>query len=125
MRDPVYSCPLHPTWYASGWPINSGKLLQRATVQLLQRSQRLTSGEETAYGLGWDLESVTFAGEQTRAAGHNGASLGGMVASLMTFPEHAIVVSLTSNISYADTAAVGSRIAQAFADHRKRPARSE
>ena len=64
-----------------GMAINSGKLLQPATVQLLQTSQRLASGEETGYGLGWDLETVTLAGKQTRVVGHDGESLGGMVAS--------------------------------------------
>ena len=52
--------------------INSGKLLQPATVQLLQTSQRLPSGQETGYGLGWDLETVTLAGKQTRMIGHDG-----------------------------------------------------
>ena len=37
--------------------INSGKLLQPGTVQLLQSPQRLSSGQETGYGLGWDLET--------------------------------------------------------------------
>ena len=103
--------------------INSGKLLQPATVQLLQTSQRLASGEETGYGLGWDLETVALAGEQTRWVGHDGESLGGMVASLMTFPEHGIVVSVTSNISYADTSSLALKIAQAFAEQGKSPAR--
>jgi CubicO group peptidase (beta-lactamase class C family) len=103
--------------------INSGKLLQPATVQLLQMPQRLASGQETGYGLGWDLETVALAGEQTRWVGHDGKSLGGMVASLMTFPEHGIVVSVTSNISYADTEAVALKIAQAFAERRRSPAR--
>jgi CubicO group peptidase (beta-lactamase class C family) len=96
-----------------------GTLLQPATVRLLQTSQRLTSGEETGYGLGWDLETVALANEQTHSAGHDGTSLGGDVASLMTFPEHGIVVSVTSNISYAETSAVALKIAQAFAEQRR------
>ena len=48
--------------------------------------------------------------------GHDGESLGGMVASFMTFPEHGIVVAVTSNISYADTYSVALKIAQAFAE---------
>ena len=47
-----------------GMAINSGKLLQPATVQLLQTSQRLPSGQETGYGLGWDLETVALAGNK-------------------------------------------------------------
>ncbi len=57
-------------------------------------------------------------------AGHDGESLGGMVASLMTVPEHGIVVSVTSNTSYADTFAVALKIAQAFAEQGRSPART-
>jgi hypothetical protein len=95
--------------------INSGKLLQPATVQSLQTSQRLASGQETGYGLGWDLETVALAGKQTGLVGHDGEMLGGMVASFMTFPAHGIVVAVASNISYADTYSVAVRMAQAFA----------
>jgi serine beta-lactamase-like protein LACTB len=103
--------------------IDSGRLLRSATVQLLQTSLRLPTGEETGYGLGWDLETVALAGKQTPVIGHDGDSLGGMVASLMTFPEHGLVVSAISNISYADTFGVGVKIAQAFVDQGRSPAR--
>jgi serine beta-lactamase-like protein LACTB len=95
------------------------KLLQRDTVDTFQASQRLPSGEETGYGLGWDLEPVTLAGEQTHVVGHDGEIGGGMVASLMTFPERGIVVAVMSNISYADTFTIGSKIAEAFAKRGK------
>ena len=39
-----------------------------------------------------------------------------MVASFMTFLEHGIVVSVTSNISYADTYSLAVKIAEAFAE---------
>jgi serine beta-lactamase-like protein LACTB, mitochondrial len=131
MREIDYSCYAGSSAFLStpsdlvrfGIAINSGKLLQPPTVQVLQTPQRLASGQESGYGLGWDLETVALAGEQTRAVGHDGESLGGMVASLMTFPEHGIVVSVTSNISYADTFAVALKIAQAFAEQGKGPAR--
>jgi serine beta-lactamase-like protein LACTB, mitochondrial len=133
MRELDYSCYAGSSVFVStptdlvryAIAIASGKLLQPATVHLLQTSQRLRSGQETGYGLGWDLETVALTGKDTRVVGHDGDSLGGTVASLMTFPEHGIVVAVTSNISYADTFALGSKIAQAFADDRKRPARSE
>ena len=131
MRPIDYSCYAGSSAFLStpsdlvrfGLAINSGKLLQPATVQLLHTPQRLPSGEETGYGLGWDLETVTLAGEQTRWVGHDGTSLGGMVASLMTFPGHGIVVSVTSNISHADTEAMALKIAQAFSERGKSPAR--
>jgi CubicO group peptidase (beta-lactamase class C family) len=103
--------------------INSGRLLQPATVRLLQTSQRLPSGEETGYGLGWDLETVTLADAPTRWVGHDGTTMGGMVASFITFPERGIVVSVMSNIAYADAESLAVNIAQAFAGRGKNPAR--
>jgi CubicO group peptidase (beta-lactamase class C family) len=91
MRPINYSCYAGASVFLStpsdlarfGMAINSGKLLKPATVELLQTSQRLPSGQETGYGLGWDLETVALAGQQ-------------------------------SNISYADTAAIALKIADAF-----------
>ena len=97
-----------------GMAINSGKLLQPATVQLLQAPQRLTSGQETGYGLGWDLETVTLAGAPMHWVGHDGTSMGGMVASFITFPERGLVVSVMSNIAYADAEALAVKVAQAW-----------
>ena len=130
MRPLDYSCYAGASVFVStpsdlvrfGMAINSGKLLQPATVELLQTSQRLASGEETGYGLGWYLKTVTLAGKQTRVIGHDGDSLGGMVASLMTFPEYGIVVAVTSNISYADTFSLAVKVAEAFAEQANRPA---
>jgi CubicO group peptidase (beta-lactamase class C family) len=98
-----------------GMGMSSGQLLKPATVEWLQTSQRLASGEETGYGLGWYVKTVTLAGKPTRVIGQDGDSLGGMVASLMTFPEYGIVVAVTSNISYADTSSLAVKIAEAFA----------
>jgi len=129
MRPIDYSCYAGASAFLStpsdlvrfGMAINSGTLLQPATVQLLQTSQRLTSGQETGYGLGWDLEMVDVAARQTRLVGHDGESLGGMVASLMTLPDYGIVVAVTSNISYADTYSLAVSIAQSFAERGRPP----
>jgi serine beta-lactamase-like protein LACTB, mitochondrial len=122
MRPIDYSCYAGSSVFLStpsdlvrfAMAINSGKLLKPDTVHLLQTSQRLPSGQETGYGLGWDLETVTLAAEQTRIVGHDGDSLGGMVTSFWTFPG-GIVVAVTSNTSYADTSSLASKIAEAFA----------
>ena len=58
----------HPRQGSGG---QAGTFLQPATVQLLQTSQRLPSGEETGYGLGWDLETIEFGGAQTTTVGHD------------------------------------------------------
>lgn len=130
MRELDYSCYAGSSVFVStpsdlarfAMAIDSGTLVQPATVKLLQTSQRLTSGDDTGYGLGWDLETVTLSGAQARMVGHDGDSLGGMVASFMAFPEQGIVVAVTSNISYADTSAIAVKIAQAFAEQGGGPA---
>jgi serine beta-lactamase-like protein LACTB, mitochondrial len=129
MRPLDYSCYAGASVYVStasdlvrfALAIDGGKLLQPATVQSLQAPQRLSSGKETGYGLGWDLETVTVGDKQTRWVGHDGQVLGGMAASLMTFPDYGIVVSLISNTSYADTESLGLSIAKAFAEHASSP----
>lgn len=99
-----------------GMAINGGKLLKPGTVQELQTSLQLASGEESGYGLGWDVGTIPLAGEDARTAGHDGEVLGGMVASLLTLPDHGIAVAVTSNISYTDTGALAVSIAEAFAE---------
>ena len=131
MRPIDYSCYAGASAFLStpsdlvrfGLAMNAGTLLKPETVETLQTSQRLASGEETGYGLGWDLETVALAGEQTPAVGHDGDLLGGMVASLMTFRERGLVVAVTSNISYADTASLALSVADAFAERDGNPAR--
>lgn len=122
MRPLNYSCYAGSSVFVStptdlvrfALAINGGKLLKADTVQLLQASQRTTSGQETGYGLGWDRESVTLGGKPTTVVGHDGDSLGGTVSSLMTF-QNGIVVAVTSNVSYADTPGIALKIAEAFA----------
>jgi serine beta-lactamase-like protein LACTB len=131
MRPLDYSCYAGASAFVStpsdlarfGMAMNSGKILKPAAVDMLQTSQRLASGDETGYGLGWSLKTVMLAGKQTRVVGHDGNSFGGMAASLMTFPEYGIVVAVTSNISYADTSAIGLKIAESFVEQGKIPAR--
>jgi CubicO group peptidase (beta-lactamase class C family) len=103
--------------------IDGARLLQPATVKTLQISQRLASGEETGYALGWDLESVSLQGESTTTVGHDGEFFIGGSASLSTFPDRGLVVAVTTNTSFADTAAIALKIAEAFAAQGKSPGR--
>ena len=131
MRDLDYSCYAGASVFLStpsdlvrfGLAINNGKLLQPATVRLLQASQGLPSGQETGYGLGWDLETATVSGQSTVVVGHDGDSLGGMVASFITLPDRGIVVAVISNTSYADTFGLATKIAEPFAELTAGPAR--
>jgi serine beta-lactamase-like protein LACTB len=105
-----------------GIAINSGRLLQSGTVKLLQTPQRLASGEQTGYGLGWDLETVSLVGESTTMAGHDGEFFIGGSTSLMTFPDRGLVVAVTTNTSFAKTFPVALKVAQAFAEQGRNPA---
>jgi serine beta-lactamase-like protein LACTB len=98
-----------------GMAVNGRKLLQPATVESFQTSQRLRTGEETGYGLGWDLETVELAGAPTRTVGHDGESIGGRNSSLLTFREQGIVVAVMTNTSWADTFGLAVKLANAFA----------
>ncbi|MGE3276639.1 MAG: serine hydrolase domain-containing protein [Vicinamibacterales bacterium] len=94
--------------------INSGGLLRPATVETLQTSQRVASGDETGFGLGWDLETVTLGGTDTRVVGYDGELRGGRLATFLTVPGSGLVVAVTANISHADTTSLALRIAEAF-----------
>jgi serine beta-lactamase-like protein LACTB, mitochondrial len=105
-----------------GMAFSGGNLLQPATVKLLQTPLALASGEQTDYGLGWTVETVPLAGEPTRMASHGTkADFIGGTASLMTFPERGIVVAVTTNISFANTASIAQRIASVFAEQAANP----
>lgn len=106
-----------------GMAFSSGKLVQPATVTLLQTPQRLASGQETGYGLGWQLETLPLAGAPTLMASHGTKDdFIGTTASLLTFPERGIVIAVTTNTSFADTRKIALSIAQAFAEEAKKPA---
>ena len=63
--------------------IQGGKLLKPGTVQQLQTPERLPSGAETGYGLGWELETHPLAGQPTRMADHGSKEgfIGGTTSS--------------------------------------------
>lgn len=107
-----------------GLAASSSTLLKPESIQQLQTPQRLSSGKETGYGLGWELETLSLAGHPTRMAGHGSReNFMGATTSLMTFPERGLVVAVMANISFADTKSIALDIAQAFADQGRNPAR--
>ena len=99
--------------------INGGRLLKPDTVRMLQTSQHLASGDETGYGLGWDLETVSLGGRTTDTVGHDSEFVIGGSTSLMTFPARGLVVAVTTNITFANTSAIAVKIAEAFPDQAK------
>jgi CubicO group peptidase (beta-lactamase class C family) len=109
-----------------GLALNGETLLQRSTIRKLRSPQLLASGEETEYGLGWMLDTVTLAGQQTQLASHASRTPLGGSASFLTFPERGLVVAVTSNISFANTTSIALKLAEAFAGsttHEENPPR--
>ena len=106
-----------------GLAVDSGTVLQPATLETLQSAQRLNSGEDTGYGLGWKLETLDLVGTPSRMVGHGTkADFIGGTTYLMTFPDRGLVVAVATNISFADTKSIALGIAQAFAQAAKSPA---
>lgn len=106
-----------------GLAMQRGAFVRPETVARLQGPVRLSSGQPTGFGLGWDLGTATLAGTATRMVGRRGTVLGGRVASLVTYPDLGLVVAVTSNTSYADTTTLARDLAAAFAAHAARAAR--
>jgi serine beta-lactamase-like protein LACTB len=105
-----------------GMAVNSGTLLKPATVNMLQTPQRLLSGQETEYGLGWMLETFPLAGKPTRVAGHASRTMLGSSASFVTLPERGIVVAVMSNTSDASLRPTALSLARAFLERSTAPA---
>jgi CubicO group peptidase (beta-lactamase class C family) len=98
-----------------GMAFESGALLPSATVRMFQTRQLLASGEETAYGLGWMLETVPLAGDPARMASHASLTPVGGSTSFVTFPERGLAVAVTANTSFKHLRFVALQIAEAFA----------
>lgn len=122
-QDGAYSCTAGAGGFLStpsdlvrfGVAVGEGRLLQPATVALLQTSQRLASAKETGYGLGWDIETIQLPGGEAQAVGHDGEFGMGGSTSLIMLRKQGIVVAVTTNISHADTSSIAVGIARAFA----------
>ena len=88
----------------------NGEVLTAETVNLLTTSQRTSDGEETGYGIGWQIETDS-AGR--RIVGHSGGSVGGSTA-FITYPEANVVVALISNMSGVDYDSLPRQIGRLF-----------
>lgn len=104
-----------------GFAMSSGTLLQPTTVSLLQSRQPLRSGDETAYGLGWMLDTAELAGKPTPVVGHSSRTMEGASTSFLTFPERGLVVAVMSNLSFADPRSIALGVAEIFAAARRAP----
>ncbi len=88
----------------------SGGILEPETVELLWTSQRTNDGEETGYGIGWNVRDVVG----WRLVYHTGSSVGGN-CSLVIVPSAGVVVAQTTNFDDGGHRPLAEAIAIAFA----------
>ena len=97
-----------------GAALSRGGVLEPATVELLQTEAQLASGEPTGFGRGWFVRRVPLGDAEARVIGHGGSAVGGST-SFMTFPDHDLVVAVSSNVSFAEAAVRSLALATAAA----------
>lgn len=115
-----------------GSALMRGALLDSTTVQELQTPVRLASGEVIDQALGWIVRSIPLGsdGATTRIVGQGlgeavlrrplsattvGGQVAGATASLLTIPEHRIVIAVATNVSGAENVSLlGTRLADTF-----------
>jgi CubicO group peptidase (beta-lactamase class C family) len=79
-----------------GIALTDGTLVGKATAAMMFRSQRTAAGEETGYGLGFEVHPSPFG----LFVGHTGAVDGG-TAGLLIHVKTGTVLALTTNLGYA------------------------
>jgi serine beta-lactamase-like protein LACTB len=79
-----------------GIALTDGTLVGKETAAMMFRSQRTTAGEETGYGLGFEVHPSPFG----LFVGHTGAVAGG-TAALAIHVKTGTVLALTTNVGYA------------------------
>lgn len=70
-------------------------ILNAQSLKTMFTSQKTSAGEETGYGIGWDIVK-TSSGKQIYA--HAGGSVGG-TSQLIVYPDSHVVVALVTNLS--------------------------
>jgi serine beta-lactamase-like protein LACTB, mitochondrial len=78
-----------------GIALTDGTLVGKETAAMMFRSQRTTAGEETGYGLGFEVHPSPFG----LFVGHTGAVAGG-TAALAIHVKTGTVLALTTNVGY-------------------------
>ena len=79
-----------------GVALTDGTLVGKTTAAMMFRSQRTTAGEETGYGLGFEVHSSPFG----LFVGHTGVVTGG-TAALLIHVKTGTLLALTTNLGYA------------------------
>lgn len=88
--------------------------LKDETLELLQTTQVKTNGEETGYGIGWRIGSVS--GTDITTLGHSGGSVGGSSRFLIV-PENGWVIAIQANLTNTPFGKLDQDILKLFIEH--------
>lgn len=88
----------------------SGSFLKPETVKMLFTSQRTAAGQETGYGMNWQIRLD----QGRRTISHSGSSVGGN-SFLLLYPDEKLVLAIQSNLTDSNFQDLPQRIARLFA----------
>ena len=97
----------------SAW-LQPGLLLKAETLTLFQTPVRFASGTSSSFALGWTVDTIPFAGGQTRAVRHRASLIGGYV-SFTLLPDRRLVIAATSRVSSGRVDSFALQVAELFA----------
>ena len=87
------------------------EFLSSQTIRELTKSQKLSSGKKTGYGIGFGVINK----KKLKGFGHNGGSVGG-ITKFEVYPKEKLVIVVLSNSSNVDYGDVIERIVEAFVE---------
>ena len=85
-RAPAPSCPRRPTWCASAWRSTAARCCSPPRSSCSRRRSGWPRARRRATASAGTSRPSRWPGKPTRVVGHDGESLGGMVASLHDVP---------------------------------------
>ena len=91
----------------------SDAFLSQQTIEMMWTSQITSDGQETGYGIGWNIRTDE-AGR--RVIGHGGGSVGG-ITELRIYPDRGLVIAIITNTSPADLTPLTDSIVDVFLGH--------
>jgi len=100
-----------------GLAMDGHALLDPKTTAMLESPVTLPSGTSTGHGMGWWASKTAFGAGDTLLLDHPGITIGA-TSSLQRYPEHGIVVAVSSNVTFADVAPLAAQVAALFASAR-------
>jgi CubicO group peptidase (beta-lactamase class C family) len=92
-------------------------LLKTETLAKFHTPVQLRSGASSGFALGWQVDTVPFAGAPTRVVRHRANLIGGHVAFTL-IPDRGVVVAATSNVRSGRVDPFTLQVAEAFASVR-------